>query len=218
MIGRLLDNLLLKVLILLRTLIHEIGLLTSHGIEVGVYTWLSTNDWSDDWLHAVLHLLRLLLVHILRRDGRGRELLLHLACHTQIHALELLSSCLDAHELLLESLLLLRKIHVGSNQLSIQVWIHRFLTVFINQNLRRRENLLWNRIHLTIVVDTHLIISILLIGEMRCLGSTVCLLLCIIDITLSDVVLLLRGRSGRRESAGSSRLWSRSQACEQVRS
>lgn len=217
-IGRLLDNLLLQILVLLGTLIHKVGLLARHGIVVRENTWLSSNHRGNDWLHVGLDLL--LLVHVLWSDRRSRELLVHLTSHTKVHSLELLSSCLDTHELLLKSLLLLCKVHVGSNQLSVQVWIHSFLAVLINEDLRWSKNLFRDRVHLTVVVDTHLVVvvSILLAKEIGCLWSTVCLSVCINASTQADVMLLLGWWSSRREGARSSRLWCSSQTCKQVRS
>jgi hypothetical protein len=116
---------------------------------------LSARDWSDDRLHVALDLL--LLIQVLWGDWWGSKLL-HLVA-TQVHALELLSGCLNVDELLLQSLLLLCEVHVGSYQLSIQVWVHLFLAVLINKDLRRSKNLLWNGVHLSISV--HLTVSVL---------------------------------------------------------
>jgi hypothetical protein len=103
---------------------------------------LSTYHRCDDWLHLVLDLL--LLVKVLWRDWRRSKLLLHLVSHSQVHALELLGGSLNIGKLLLEALLLLRKVHVGSYKLSIQVWVHLLLRVLINVNLRWSKDLFWH--------------------------------------------------------------------------
>lgn len=158
-------NLLVHVLGRLSAVIHEVGLLSSGRVKIRVDARLSTNDWCDDWLHALLELL--LLVR-LRSDGRSNELLLS---HTQAHALKLVCSSLNAHELLLETLLLLGEVHVGSDQLSIQVRIHVLLELLIDLNLWWGEDLLWNRVHLTLRI--HLAVNLLLLVREACLGSTI---------------------------------------------
>ena len=165
-----LSNLSFHVLVLLRAVVYEVALLSGHGVVIRVNTRLGTHHWSNDWLHMVLDLL--LLVHVLRGDRRRSKLLLHLVSHSQVHALELLGSSLDIGKLLLEALLLLCKVHVGSYKLSIQIWVHLILRVLINVNLGWSKDLLWHLIHLAI--SAGLTVSVLEAGS---LGATVILLL-----------------------------------------
>lgn len=162
--GRIVDSLwhdlLIHIDILLRTVVHEVALLSGHGIVVGIDTRLSTHNWSDDGLHVVLDLL-LVHAHILWGDRRRSKLLLHLVSHAQVHALELLSSCLDVHELLLQTLLLLCKVHVGGHELGVEIGIHLLLTVLINKDLWRGKNLLWYRVHLAVVISLALTVAVL---------------------------------------------------------
>lgn len=190
-VGRLLNNL-LHVLVLLLALIHEVTLNTSHRVVVRVDTWLA-HDWSDDRLHVVLNLL---LIHVLWSDWWSSKLLL---LHAQIHALELLGGCLNVGKLLLETLLLLCEVHVGSYQLSIQVWIHLLLTMLVNQNLGRCENLLWYRVHLIVGVVIDLAIPVSLTKVVGRLGSAIRFLLGIDAASKTGVVLQLGRRSSRRE-------------------
>jgi hypothetical protein len=124
-----------------------------------------------------------------------------------------LSSCLDIDELLLQTLLLLCKVHVGSYQLSIEVWVHLFLAVLIYEDLGRCKWLLWNRVHLAIV---HRVVS-LLVGVERGLWSTIAFIVCIDASCQSSVMMQLSGRGRRRERAGGGGLWCCSQTCKQVR-
>lgn len=143
-VGTLL-NLLIHVLwVLLSAVVHEVALLTSHGVIVRVNARLGAHHGGDDWLHVVLDLL--LLVHVLWSDWWSGELLLHAG--VQIHALELLSGLLNTDELLLETLLLLCEVHVCGDQLGVQVGVHLFLTMFIDVDLRWRKDLLCNWVHL----------------------------------------------------------------------
>lgn len=203
-----LRHLVVHVLGLLRALVDKVALLTSHRIVARVDTWLRTHDWRDDWLHGALDLL--LLIHVLWRDGWRSELLLHLISHTQIHALELLSRSLDVDKLLLETLLLLSEIHIGSNQLSIQVGVHLFLAVLINVDFRRSENLLRGRIHLAVV---HLVVSTLLAGKDGRFWPTVISLVSINACSKPGIMLQLRRWCSRREVTGSGGFW----CCPQAR-
>lgn len=215
LVARLL--LVVRVSLLLRVLVHEIRLLSGDWIVDRVQARLSSHHWSNYWLHVVLDLL---LVHAhVGSDGRGRELLLHVLAHlAQIQTLKLLSSGLNIDELLLKTLLLLCKVHVGGNQLSIQVRVHLILASFVDMNLGRSEDLLRQRIHLTVVVSS-------LSREARSsrrlwtaiCGSSILLVVRIHAVLKTGTVLKLGRRSGGRECAASSRLWSRSQARKQVR-
>jgi len=135
---------------LLGILVNVVGLLPSHWVIDRIEAWLSSRHRSNDWLHI---LLRLLIHGEAGSDWRGSKLLLHLTTHiAQIHALELLCGSLNVDELLLQSLLLFCQIHIRSDQLSIQIWIHLFLAMLIDMNLGRGEDLLRQRVHLAVVV------------------------------------------------------------------
>lgn len=201
-----LHNLLVHELSLLGALVHEVTLLAGRRIVVRINSRLGSHHWCDDWLHIVLDLL--LLIHILRCDRRRSKLLLHLVSHPQVQTLELLSSCLDIDELLLQTLLLLCKVHVGSYQLSIEIWVHLLLAVLINEDLGWCKRLLWNGVHLTIMQ---------LVGVNGSLGSTIVLFVRIDASCKSSVMLQLGGRGRRGECAGGGGFWRCSQARKQVR-
>jgi len=212
-VDRLLHDLLVHVLVLLCALVHEVALLSSDWVVVRIDSRLSTHHWCDYWLHLVLDLL--LLIHVLWCDRRRSKLLLHLVSQSQVQSLELLGSGLHVDELLLQTLLLLCEVHVGSYQLSIEVRIHLFLAVLINEDLGRCKRLLRNGVHLTIAV--HLVISILLLGVAGSFRSTITLFVRINACTKPSIMLQLGGWSRRGERAGSGGLWGCSQTCKQVR-
>lgn len=100
---------------------------------------------------------------------KGGLLLSKLAV-VDIELLELMGRGLDAPELLLEPLLLLGQIEVGSHELGIQVGIHLLLELFIHGELRGGEHLINS-----VLLSHHTLVSLLLLavlGESR-LGSIV---------------------------------------------
>lgn len=138
-----------------------------------------------------------------------------------VELLELVGSGLDAPELLLEPLLLLSQIEIGSHELGIQVGVHLLLELLIHGELRGGEHLVNS-----VLLSHHVLVSLLLLlavlGESR-LGSIVGVALGVaIGIgghAISSKLLhrtLGRGRHGTKGSH-SSRLGGRSQARKQMR-
>jgi hypothetical protein len=85
--------------------------------------------------HHGLNVLQLLLVHVLV------ALLHHLRVAVDVEALELLGSCLESLELLLETLLLVRQVGIGVQELSVKGGID-LLPGLVQLQLRGRQNLL----------------------------------------------------------------------------
>lgn len=104
--------------------------------------WVVVNllTLTDGGLNSqlLLHVAELLLLLI-----KGHLLLSKLGVlgARQIELLELLGCGLDISKLLLKSLLLLGKVQVGGDELSIQVGIHMLLGLLIHGKLGRGQNL-----------------------------------------------------------------------------
>ena len=245
-LGVLINGLTLVLLLLLRVLdrhalVDVVGLLASERVIDRVKPSLGAWNSSNNWLHLLLKVLNLLLVLLVLLPIHGitrsnwwsskvlRLLLLHAVHSVQVHALELLSCGLNIDELLLKTLLLLGQIHVCSDQLGVQVWVHLLLAVLVDVNLWWSKNLLRKRVHLAVAVIIAIALLVLslplLLAESRTdrgLWSTVAhalvLLVVIVNAGLKSAVLRLSWWSGRwREVAGSGRLWSGPQTRKQVR-
>lgn len=141
-----------------------------------------------------------------------------------VELLELVSRGLDAPELLLEPLLLLCQIEIGSHKLGIQVGVHLLLELLIHGELRGSEHLV-NSVLLShhALVGLLLLLLLAVLGESR-LGSIVGVALGVaIGVGGHAVSSKLlhrtfgRGRHGTKGSHGS-RLGGRSQARKQMRS
>lgn len=221
-------------------LVDVVGLLASERVVDRVKTSLSSWNSGDNWLHLLLKVLNLLLILLVLLSIHGISwsngwsskvlllLLLHAVHSVQVHALELLSRGLNIDELLLKTLLLLGQIHVCSDQLSVQVWIHLLLAMLVDVDLWWSKNLLRKRIHLAVAVVAIALLVLLLtllLAEGRTdrgLWSTVAhalvLLVVIVDAGLEPTVLGLGWRSRWWwEVSGGGGLWSGSQTRKQVR-
>ena len=247
-LGVLINGLTVVLLLLLSVLVRHalvdvVGLLASERVVDRVKPSLGAWNSSNNWLHLLLKVLNLLLIllvllpiHGITRSNWWSSkvllllllLLLHAVHSVQVHALELLSCGLNIDELLLKTLLLLGQIHVCSDQLSVQVWIHLLLAMLVNVDLWWSKNLLRKRVHLAVAIVAVALLMLLLpllLAESRTdrgLWSTVAhalvLLVVIVDAGLESAVLRLSCWSGRWwEVAGGGRLWSGSQTRKQVR-
>lgn len=151
-----------------------------------------------------------------------------------VELLELLGCSLDAPELLLQSLLLLGKIHVGGDKLGIEVGIHLLLQLLVHGQLGRSEHLV-NRVLLSHLIGILVLLLLLLLVVLRLLVELLVLLAVlresgqrrIINIALAIAVAAVPsellhgavGTSGRHGTKRSrrSRLGGRSQARKQMR-
>lgn len=209
--------LLLLSVLLCHVLVNIVGLLASERVVDRVKTSLGAWNSGDNWLHLLLKILNLLLVLLILLSVHGVArsnwwsskvlllLLLHAVHSVQVHALELLGRGLNIDKLLLKTLLLLGEIHVRSNQLGVQVWIHLLLAMLVDVDLRWSKNLLRKRVHLTVAIVAIALLVLLLtllLRESRAdrgLWSTIAhalvLLVVIVDAGLEPTVLGLSWRS-----------------------
>lgn len=159
------------------------------------------------------HLVLLLLLLMLLLLMQVLLLLRHLRA-VDVEALELLSGGLHISKLLLEELLALGEVHVGGNELGIEV---RVLELLVHRELRGRKNLV-NRV---LLVQHGLVGGLLLGAVLRKsrLGRVVERFLAVALQVGSHAVpgILLRRRRGWAEGGSGGRLGGGSQACEEVR-
>jgi hypothetical protein len=190
----------------LDVLIHKVRWLTSGGVDVCVDIGLLLSHGCGNVLGQVLKLG--LSIH-------GGELLL-LNLLVQVEAVKLVGGGLNVQELLLQSLPLLGKEHVGGYQLRIEVWIHVLLAAIVNVDLWRGENLVW------CVLVAHLCQGIvplrISVMRQRSLWRIVHVMR-IVPCIRGPTKNLWLGHGGRRSGKGGrgGRLGSCSQAREQVR-
>jgi hypothetical protein len=192
--------------------------LASHGVVVnllgllGLLGLLLAQGSLDAEL--LLHVSELLLLLI------ESQLLLSELRVAEVELLELLGSGLHAPKLLLEALLLLGQVHVGSDKLGVQVRVHVLLSLLINGELRGGQNLIDG----VLLVHHRVVVVVLgaVLRERR--------LRAVVDIILAHAIgvsshgvpgVLLSGSSssGRlgTEGGNSRGLWRRPQTSEQVR-
>ena len=208
-----------SILILLGSLIHEVALLTSHGVVDAINAGL-VGHRLDDRLQPVLQLL-IVKTHAgcYWRYRRLDVSLLLAEVVIDVHLLELLSSGSNVDELLLQTHLLLCQVLVGSHELSVQIWIHLRVTLISYNRYRWGcQNLLGEGVHLTIAA--HAVAVVGAAGKIGASGrlwhatARLYILRSSISAALEPKVLLDQGwRSGSGERG---RFGCSSEACQEV--
>lgn len=147
--------------------------LTSDGTVVNLLT-LADGSLYPQLLLQVVELLLLLVKSYLLLGKLGT------LGAAEVKLLKLLSGGLNVSKLLLKFLLLLSKVHVCSNELSVEIGIHMLLGLFINGKLRWRKDL----IDSVLLATHHVLVNTLLVAVLgkRRLGSG------IIDVVLAITV------------------------------
>ena len=200
--GRILGELGLIDVLAGGALVDQVGRLTSGGVNEGVDAGLDARN-------------RTALVLAIQ----GELLLLNLRVDSE--SLELLSGGLDVAELLLQALLLLSKIRVGSNQLSVHRRVHLLLHLGVELQLGRSKNLVSGILlaHVHQRVERGLLTTAAVSGQSS-LGSVVSIVgrSVGVDIDLGELLLGLLSHGGlRREGRSGGGLGSGPQTSQKVR-
>lgn len=127
--------------------------LTSDGTVVNLLT-LADGSLYPQLLLQVVELLLLLVKSYLLLGKLGT------LGAAEVELLKLLSGGLNVSKLLLKFLLLLSKVHVCSNELSVEIGIHVLLGLFINGKLRWRKDL----IDSVLLATHHVLVNALLVA------------------------------------------------------
>jgi len=137
-------------------------------------TVLGHGSLSSNLLLHSLDLLRLLVQSHLVLDKLGL---------VEVELLELLSGGLHIPKLLLETLLLLSQVHVGSHELSVDVWVHLLVDLVVEHKLGGSQYLV-DSVLLTHLLAHHVLLLLLLL-----LHVVVLLRLALLTLLLLGAVL-----------------------------
>jgi len=186
----------------------------SVGLDLSLRLGLSEAGLKAE---LVLHVTKVLLLLFV-----DSHLLLSKVRVAEVELLKLLRSCLNIPKLLLEALLLLGKVHVGGNKLGVQVGVHLLLSLIVERQLGRSQNLVNS-----VLLVHHVLVLVLLdsiLGESGLGGAVVHGLLgkatvgVAVGVGSGELLRTSRCGRGRTKASSSGRLGSCPEASKEMRS